>query len=184
MLHESTSKTGSASGKFVHIEKEFETEKILLNANSSLSASMKSSGSLRKTSSIGGNGGSRFDDASKLSTGEWLLGIVLRSGRRVDRIEFHTTRQTLRHGGSGGRQKSLSMNHGEWIEIIDVCEDHHRSNRIFYVKFRTTRGRTLSGGTRNGSCHIFRFKRNHHVFGMHGRSGNEIDRLGFIYKIV
>ena len=79
--------------------------------------------------------------------------------------------------------KSLNMAHGEWVRTVDVCEgEHNGSTRIFYTKFTTSHGRTLSGGTWNNRCHHFHFDGSKHVLGMYGKSGREIDRIRFVYK--
>ena len=137
-----------------------------------------------KTPWIGGTRGDPFDDTRKLSQSERLQKIVIRTQKRVDRIEFHTDRQSLVHGGTGGHPKSLSLGPNEKIRSLDTCEGwYEHSYRVFYVKFTTTHGRVLSGGMWTGNYVHINIHESQFVLGMYGRSKREIDRIGFIYKM-
>ena len=53
--------------------------------------------------------------------------------------------------------------------------------RIFYVRFTTSTGRTLSGGTPTADAVTYTAPPGFQLAGFHGRSGTEIDKLGVIF---
>jgi hypothetical protein len=58
-------------------------------------------------------------------------------------------------------------------------KDSH--TRIFYARFTTNLGRTLAGGTTTSDCVTRTAPSGWQIAGFHGRSGDELDKVGFIY---
>ncbi|MER5711968.1 hypothetical protein [Streptomyces sp. NPDC002122] len=55
--------------------------------------------------------------------------------------------------------------------------------RIFHARFSTDLGRTLAGGTPAADCVARTALPGRQITGFHGRSGDEIDRIGFIHTL-
>ena len=109
--------------------------------------------------------------------------IVLRSGRRIDRIEFTlTTGDRFIHGGSGGGYSNpLALDNTEYLTKVeyDFCKKDGTS-RVCWIKFTTSKGRSLERGNRSSFYRaIVEAPQGHQIVGMYGRSGDEIDYLGF-----
>ena len=56
--------------------------------------------------------------------------------------------------------------------------------RVFYLEFHTNFGRILSGGTPTGDETTLLAPAGWQISAFHGRSGDEVDRLGMIYTPV
>jgi hypothetical protein len=89
---------------------------------------------------------------------------------------------TLTHGGTGGTAASLTLGSDEYVTSAQLCEGVKDSHtRIFYAKFTTNLGRTLAGGTTTSDCVTRTAPSGWQLAGFHGRTGNEVDKIGFIY---
>lgn len=139
--------------------------------------------------SRGGGGGSTFDDKEEMTIDLYrsqprrVRKVVIRSGRRVDRLSLeYSDGAVVAHGGVGGSDHTLSLPIDEHVNRYEVCVDKHDgSNRVFYLKLWTNKGNTVAGGSRDGSCTSGTFE-GKHLFGFHGRSGAGIDALGFYFR--
>ena len=132
---------------------------------------------------FGGPHGTAFNDVSMLGSNPTVKQLKLRAGSRVDRVEtVLTTGSPFSHGGTGGTEQVLTLAAKESLRSLDLCSDQYQGHtRIFYAKFTTSTGRTLSGGTTTSSCTSFSAPAGWQIVGFHGRSADEVDELGVVY---
>ena len=112
------------------------------------------------------------------------VGIVgIRTGSRVDQINIMLTNGTwFTHGGYGGDYHYLSLAAGEYLKSVKMCsglKDGH--TRVFYIKFTTSNGRTLSGGSTTSSTITYTAPTGWQIIGFQGRCDDEMDKIGVIY---
>jgi endonuclease/exonuclease/phosphatase family metal-dependent hydrolase len=109
--------------------------------------------------------------------------IFIRTDSRVDQVGANlSTGVTLAHGGSGGTYASLALADNEYVSSAYLCRAPHDGHtRIFYVKFTTNVGRTLTGGSPTSDCTTITAPAGWAVLGFHGRSGAEVDKLGLVF---
>jgi Ricin-type beta-trefoil lectin domain/Jacalin-like lectin domain len=89
------------------------------------------------------------------------------------------------HGGSGGTAQTLTLGSGEYLNAVNLCIDQYQGHtRVFYISFTTSNGRSLSGGTTSSSCTTYAAPSGWQIVGFHGRSGDEVDKLGVVYAPV
>ena len=89
---------------------------------------------------------------------------------------------TLTHGGNGGTYSSLNLGSNEYVTSAYLCQGkYNNSTRIFHARFTTNLGRTLAGGTTTDNCVTRTAPPGWQIAGFHGRSGNEVDKVGFIF---
>jgi endonuclease/exonuclease/phosphatase family metal-dependent hydrolase len=136
---------------------------------------------LRLSDQFGGPHGDYFTDVDAAAR---LRTLSLRSGSRVDQIgatlDDGTT--TLTHGGSGGTASSLSLASNEYVIAATLCEGSYQGHtRIFSARFVTNLGRTLAGGSTTSDCVTRTAPDGWQIAGFHGRSGAEVDKIGFVY---
>ncbi|GAA4957599.1 jacalin-like lectin [Actinoplanes utahensis] len=125
---------------------------------------------------FGGPHGSHYNDISDISSRPASVG--LRAGSRVDQVSLGE----LAHGGTGGTAKSLTLGSSEYVTSAQLCRGSHNGHtRIFYVKFVTSLGNSIAGGTTTPDCVTRTAPSGFQIAGFHGRSGSAVDKLGFIY---
>ncbi|MEV7978788.1 jacalin-like lectin [Streptomyces sp. NPDC086519] len=132
---------------------------------------------------FGGPHGDYYQDIDKVAAGARATSISLRSGSRVDQVGITLADgTTLAHGGTGGTASSLTLGSNEYVTTAYVCEDkYNNTTRIFYAKFTTNLGNTLAGGATTSDCVTRTAPSGWQIAGFHGRSGDELDKVGFIY---
>ncbi|MDX6312462.1 MAG: hypothetical protein QOF44_1926 [Streptomyces sp.] len=132
---------------------------------------------------FGGPHGDYFNDINSVPAAGRATTVSLRSGSRVDRMGLTlSTGTTLTHGGTGGTASSLTLGSGEYVTSAYLCEGKYSSTtRIFYAKFTTNLGNTLAGGTTTSDCVTRTAPSGWQIAGFHGRTGDEVDKIGFIY---
>jgi endonuclease/exonuclease/phosphatase family metal-dependent hydrolase len=137
----------------------------------------------RLSDSWGGPHGYAFNDVGELPAEAAVSRVLIRTGSRVDRIETTlTSSYVMSHGGSGGTEASLTLGSNEYLASMSVCSGEHEGRtRIFHVRFTTTAGRTLAGGTTTGSCATYSAPSGWQIAGFHGRSGDEVDKIGAVF---
>ncbi|HEY9005164.1 MAG TPA: jacalin-like lectin [Ohtaekwangia sp.] len=132
---------------------------------------------------FGGPHGTPFNDLVTLNTSSIASKFILRGGSRVDNVGVLLNNgTTLTHGGSGGTEKTLTLNTGEYVQSVKLCsgqKDGH--TRVFYIELRTNQGRTLSTGSQTSSTVTYTAPTGMKVTGFYGNSGDEVDQLGIIY---
>ncbi|MFF5144892.1 jacalin-like lectin [Streptomyces sp. NPDC013157] len=132
---------------------------------------------------FGGPHGDYYQDIDKVAAGARATSISLRSGSRVDQVGVTLADgTTLTHGGTGGTASSLTLGSSEYVTTAYLCEGkYNNTTRIFYAKFTTNLGRTLAGGATTSDCATRTAPSGWQIAGFHGRSGDELDKVGFIY---
>jgi Jacalin-like lectin domain len=132
---------------------------------------------------FGGPHGDYFDDLGSVSAAARATGVSLRSGARVDQMGLTLANgTTLAHGGTGGTAASLSLAGGEYVTSVQLCAGvKDGRTRIFYARFGTSLGRGLAGGTVTSDCVTRTAPSGWQLAGFHGRSGEEVDKIGFIW---
>jgi hypothetical protein len=132
---------------------------------------------------FGGPHGDYFQDIDSVPAAARATKISLRSGSRVDQIGVTLANgTTLTHGGTGGTAYSLTLGSSEYVTSATLCEGVYSSHtRIFYAKFTTNLGNTLAGGTTTSDCVTRTAPSGWQIAGFHGRGGDEVDKIGFIY---
>ncbi|WP_460061814.1 jacalin-like lectin [Streptomyces sp. YKOK-I1] len=132
---------------------------------------------------FGGPHGDYYNDINSVPAGARASTVALRAGSRVDQLSVTLSNgTTLAHGGTGGTASSLTLGSGEYVTTAYLCQavkDGH--TRIFYARFTTNLGRTLAGGTTTSDCVTRTAPSGWQIAGFHGRSGDEVDKVGFIY---
>ncbi|HKT00005.1 MAG TPA: jacalin-like lectin [Rugosimonospora sp.] len=132
---------------------------------------------------FGGPHGDYYDDIDSVPAGARATTLGLRSGSRVDQMNLTLSNgTTLSHGGTGGTAQTLTLGSGEYVVSAYLCEAQYNSHtRIFYAKFTTNLGNTLSGGTTTSDCVTRTAPSGWQIAGFWGRSGDAVDKIGFIY---
>ncbi|MCG7208396.1 jacalin-like lectin [Streptomyces arenae] len=132
---------------------------------------------------FGGPHGDYYQDIDKVAAGARATSVSLRAGSRVDQVGVTLADgTTLTHGGTGGTASSLTLGSGEYVTSAYLCEGVKDSHtRIFYAKFTTNLGNTLAGGTTTSDCVTRTAPSGWQIAGFHGRAGDELDKVGFIY---
>ena len=107
----------------------------------------------------------------------------MRSNARVDQVGVTLSNGTkLTHGGTGGSFSSLTLGSTEYVSSAYLCQAKHNNHtRVFYAKFTTNLGRTLAGGRTTSTCTTRTAPAGWQIAGFTGRSGSEVDKIGFIY---
>jgi hypothetical protein len=132
---------------------------------------------------FGGSHGGLFTDIDRVPAGARVTTLSLRAGSRVDQVGITLAGgTTLTHGGSGGNARSLTLGVDEYVMSARFCQGQRDGdNRVFYAQFTTNLNRTLEGGTTTSDCVTRTTPSGWQVAGFHGRSGTEVDKIGFIY---
>ena len=132
---------------------------------------------------FGGPHGTYYDDIDSVPAQARAATISIRSGARVDQVGVTLSNgTTLTHGGTGGSASSLTLGSGEYLTSAYLCQAQYGGHtRIFYVRFATNLGRTLSGGATTSDCVTRTAPSGWQIAGLHGRSGDAVDKIGFIY---
>lgn len=139
--------------------------------------------SLSLSDAFGGPHGTPFTDVAAVPVGQRVTQVSLRAGSRVDQIGLTLANGTsFSHGGTGGTASSLTLGAGERLTSVtlDAGQKDGRT-RIFYVRFVTSAGRTLTGGTATSDTVTYTAPAGWQIAGFHGRSGTEVDKLGVIF---
>lgn len=142
---------------------------------------------IKTSETFGGGGGSAFSFIEEM--GEQLPDkISIRTGTRVDRVEFTYGDAVASVGGSGGTEKTLVMQEGEYITSMQVCKAKKTltgTYRISFIKLTTNLGNVLEGGSFDGgNTQTFTAPEGYAIAGVHGFYGDEIDRMGAVYLLL
>ena len=132
---------------------------------------------------FGGPHGDYYNDIDAVSAGARATTIGLRSGSRVDQLSVALSNgTTLAHGGTGGSATSLTLGSNEYVTTAYLCRAAYSGHtRIFYAKLTTNLGNSLAGGSTTSDCVTRTAPSGWQIAGFHGRSGDEVDKIGFIY---
>ena len=149
----------------------------------SVKFSWSTNAAFQMSEQFGGPHGDYYTDIDAVPAAGRASVISLRSGSRVDQVGLTlSTGTVLAHGGTGGTAASLTLGSGEYVTSVKLCEGkYNNTTRIFYAQFTTSTGNTLAGGTTTSDCVTRTAPSGWQVAGFQGRSGDEVDKLGFIY---
>jgi hypothetical protein len=132
---------------------------------------------------FGGPHGLAFNDVSLLPANPVVRDLKIRTGDRVDRVETVLSNgYPFGHGNTGGHEQTLTLETGEYLTSANFCSGKENgSTRIFYAQFHTSYGRSLAGGSSTSNCVTYTAPNGWQIVAFHGRSGNEVDKLGVVY---
>ncbi|KAH7392702.1 Endonuclease/exonuclease/phosphatase [Pyrenochaeta sp. MPI-SDFR-AT-0127] len=147
--------------------------------------SWSSSAQLRAGAVFGGEYGTWYNDLGTVASlgSAQVSSVTLRGASRLDAISLTlSSGQTLSHGGTGGTATTLSLNSGERLVGATLCSgEKDGMTRIFYAQLRTSAGRSISSGTKTSVCVERAVEAGWGIVGALGRSGTEVDQLGFVF---
>ncbi|HUQ59916.1 jacalin-like lectin [Lentzea sp.] len=134
----------------------------------------------------GGPHGTPFTDVASVPLGQRVTAVSLRAGSRVDQVGLTFADGTsFRHGGDGGTAQQLTLAAGEHLTSVTLhSAQHDGRTRIFFARFTTNTGRTLSGGSETSGSVTYTAPPGFQISGFHGRAGSEVDSLGVIFTRV
>ncbi|MGO4633015.1 jacalin-like lectin [Streptomyces sp. 2RAF24] len=137
----------------------------------------------RLSDQFGGPHGDPFNDLDSVPAGARATTLTVSAGSRIDRLALTLGNgTTLAHGGTGGTTASLTLGSEEYVTTAYLCRAQKDGRtRIFHARFTTSLGRTLAGGTPTSDCVTDTAPPGWQISGFHGRSGDEIDKIGFIH---
>ncbi|KAF1791059.1 Jacalin-like lectin domain [Phytophthora cactorum] len=136
-----------------------------------------------------------FSDQNFVNSGQTVSAISLHAGERLDGITLEISAPktlTFTHGGTGGDQKTLKLEKGEYITSMEVHWSKHTAGtvitkdktRIFYLNFATNLGNSLSGGTMTEQKTTVAAPKGFQLAGFFGSEGKGIDSLGAIWASI
>lgn len=134
---------------------------------------------------LGGPHGDFYNDLASLSTNAYplLTKVSISTGARVNNLTFnYVNGQTLSHGNTYSNTSSINLSASNYITEITVCQDKKSTTRIFYIDIKTNLGNRIYGGTKSGYCLTMTAPAGMAFIGALGRSGDELDNVGFIAK--
>lgn len=135
---------------------------------------------------FGGEEGTWFNDLPSVSSvsSPSVSSITISGANRLDSVSLKlTSGLTLTHGGTGGSPTTLTLNAGERLVAATMCRgDRNGKTRIFYLEMRTSAGRNINTGKKTGDCVDRNAESGWAITGFLGRSGDEVDMLGFVYS--
>lgn len=141
-------------------------------------------GQLRIGDPWGGEFGTWYNDLDTLSSisNAKVASVTLQGQNRLDAISVTlASGQKLTHGGTGGTASTLTLNAGETLTAATLCQgEKDGKTRIFYAQLRTSAGRSVSAGVKTSTCVEKTAASGYSFVGFVGRSGDEVDKLGFI----
>jgi len=135
---------------------------------------------------FGGPHGTSYNDVSQLPPNPSVSTVTIQTGSRVDHVEIALSNgYVFSHGGTGGNAQTLVLGAAEYLNAVNLCSGQYQGHtRIFSIALSTSAGRTLSGGTSTASCTTYSAAAGWQIVGFHGRSADEIDKLGVVYAPV
>jgi len=130
-----------------------------------------------RSNTFGGNGGSSFDDSHDIDAWGRVRQIVVRHGSEVDSLGvFWANGNFFNHGATGGTETVINLDPDEFISRVDG-RSGDRLDQITFSSNKRTYG-PFGGGGGSPFTVDFSGKALHYLF---GRSGSEIDQVGFGY---
>ncbi|KAG3098420.1 hypothetical protein PI124_g14119 [Phytophthora idaei] len=164
-------------------------------AGSGAESAMTVEDSVQLSERFGGPHGTNFSDQNFVNSGQTVSAISLHAGERLDGITLEISAPktlTFTHGGTGGDQKTLKLEKGEYITSMEVHWSKHTAGtvitkdktRIFYLNFATNLGNSLSGGTMTEQKTTVTAPKGFQLAGFFGSEGKGIDSLGAIWASI
>ncbi|MDQ1094097.1 hypothetical protein QE400_003510 [Xanthomonas sacchari] len=139
---------------------------------------------VRTSDQFGGPHGTPFNDIAKGAEQRTIASVTLRGASRLDGIALGLDNgSTLAHGGSGGDPVTLRLGSNERLTSATLSVGQYNGHtRLFSLSLRTNQGRSLSAGTPTAETYTLTAPSGWHIAGFTGRDGDEIDKLGAIYR--
>ncbi|OWZ05679.1 hypothetical protein PHMEG_00022189 [Phytophthora megakarya] len=138
--------------------------------------------------SFGGPHGDQFSDQDHVTSGQVVEALTIHTGKRSHGLELKIsgpTATTFSHGGSGGASNTLTLGPGEYITSMEAHSAKKDGwTRVFYLKFGTNTGRSVSGGTMTGNKGFVTAPAGYQLGGFFGRKGDELDMLGVVWSSI
>jgi hypothetical protein len=147
----------------------------------------KSKAEFSVSDTFGGEFGTWFNDLQALGagglSGAAVSSVTLSGANRLDAIALTlASGQTFSHGGTGGTASTLTLAAGEKIVGATVCRgDKDGKARVFYAELKTSAGRSVKAGVKTADCVDRAAESGRAIVGFLGRSGDNVDLLGFVY---
>ncbi|KAK1940955.1 hypothetical protein P3T76_007661 [Phytophthora citrophthora] len=143
------------------------------------------SGDIQLSPIYGGPHGTAFSDIASIKLSRPVSTITICAGARVDGILLQSGDQTFSHGYSCAQGNTLVLGEGEYITSLEAhWGKNRRTNdhtRVFYLKFITSAGNSVSGGTTTSDTAVATAPKGFQLSGFFGRAGGVIDQLGAIW---
>ncbi|KAG6614819.1 RAN GTPase-activating protein 2 [Phytophthora cinnamomi] len=134
---------------------------------------------------FGGPHGNAFSDIKSIKFGQTASSVTIRSAKRVDAVTLQVASPaelTFTHGGKGGEEQTLTLGSGEYINSMEAHWEKQGSHtRVFYLSFTTSKGKTISGGTKTDKTGVATAPEGFMLSGFYGRAADEVDQLGAIW---
>ncbi|MBB3111505.1 endonuclease/exonuclease/phosphatase family metal-dependent hydrolase [Paenibacillus phyllosphaerae] len=134
---------------------------------------------------VGGDGGTAFNFLGNTApTASAPASVTLRGASRLDAVSMtYANGTTLAGGGTGGTATSLTLASGEYFtSALIYANTYNGSNRVFYLELTTNQGRKVASGTKSGTSYTYTAPTGSSIAGFFGRAGENVDKLGLIYK--
>ena len=144
--------------------------------------SYTTSPSVQISSSIGGSGGTGFNDLDQIPDSS-IKSVTVQSGSRINGISTsYEDGTTLTHGGSA-TAKTISLASNEYLTKAVIGKgSRNGGQRIFYLQLITNLGNTVTGGQATTEQMVIQAPNGWYIAGFYGRAGDEMDQLGVVYK--
>ncbi|ETP17899.1 hypothetical protein F441_07786 [Phytophthora nicotianae CJ01A1] len=121
--------------------------------------------------------GDAFSDIKNIKFGQMILNITVRGQEHVDAIGIMVMTQeavgNLVHGGKGGTEGFIEPAMGDTIDSVEVHWDKNKGKTcIFYIKMKTSGGKTIATGTKTGNAAVIKPPKNYQLAGFYGRASS------------
>ncbi|EEY57792.1 uncharacterized protein PITG_00372 [Phytophthora infestans T30-4] len=114
-----------------------------------------------------------------------ISSVTIRAGERLDGLTVQVAapkEMTFTHGGTGGKENTLTLERGEYITTMDVHWGQKSGHtRIFYMNLVTNKGNKVSGGSETKEKGSVTAPRGYQLAGFFGRYGDEMDLIGALF---
>lgn len=112
--------------------------------------------------------------------------VAIRGDNRVDAISMtYDDGTVLTNGGTGGTQKTLDLESGEYINKAVIYKNEYKgADRIFYLELTTNKGRILKNGKKSGTALTLTAPSGTYIAGFFGRAEANVDKLGVIIRTI
>lgn len=139
-------------------------------------------GDIAMSDPFGGGGGTPFNQLALLPASR-IASVTLQSGTRVDGLSLGFANGSSLGIGGTANASSIALDADEYIKQVTLHKaERNGSDRIFYARIATNKGKQLVGGTMRTDAVTYTAPDGWYIAGFYGRAGAELDRLGVIYK--
>jgi len=140
---------------------------------------------IQLSEAYGGPHGFAFSDMASITLGQPLASVTVRGDARIDAITVHVetpAEATWGHGGSGGVERTLTLEKDEYIDTMEVhWAKKSGHTRVFFLELTTSEGNAVSAGTKTDDSATVTAPEGFQLSGFFGRAASEVDQLGAIW---